>query len=95
MLDSLISASEQRIPPQIQLRLPPTSDAVVLGGRKEVVHYVQGGNSYSPNGVRSWSWRVSSDSDWVDTSSFYVKLTVTENSGAANVIHMPAASMML
>ena len=45
MLDAIQSAADQKIPPQLSLKLPATSDAVVPGGRKEIVYFPQGGNS--------------------------------------------------
>ena len=94
MLDHIVTAAEQKIPPQLALKLPPTSDAVVPSGRKDVVFWPQGGNSYSSTGVRSFSFRVSSDSAWLSTPSLMVALSVTETSSNANVLHCPAHSLI-
>ena len=93
MLDQIVTAAEQKIPPQLALKLPPTSDAVVPSGRKDVVFWPQGGNSYSSTGVRSFSFRVSSDSAWLSTSSLMLALSLSDASSVTNALHCPAYSL--
>ena len=77
-MESQIAAADQQLIPGLSYSLPSAAEYVV--SRRMATFFPEGGNQYSPTGVRVIRFTLADSSVWLDPSTVQLSMTMTNNS---------------
>ena len=84
-MEQVLAASKQSLLSSLEFSGPPPA-ADYVTSRNSITIFPQGGNQYSPQGVKMMRFNLTTSSGgFIDMASLAVQATVSETSGAANL----------
>ena len=82
-MENASKAIEDTLIPAVNYRLDP--GASYIGGTRFCTFFPQGGNSYSPSGVKQIRINLSSEYGWLDPQTLRLQFTVVNDSAGTTL----------